>query len=212
MWDAIHKKTGDRLEAGLVWIEYEDPHKEEWYCCELHKQQVTPVIKHIRKQNGEEIIVLSHFRMIGEGHFCPGESDLHWNLKVELAKKIQEKEIKLPYNGYSFTNEKLENRLERTKGNRRADVLFEFDKYNSLYGKGIVIEIVVSEPRDSLIKKTIDWIKNKYSVTWIHPYTFPEGKIDIKYPFGLYRDTVKWCGQLNWNWKKYHERQGENIW
>jgi len=153
MWDAIYEKTGEKKDASKIWLEFENPHNEKWYCCNLHKQPVTPVIKHKRIINNEEIIVLSHFRMIVEGHYCPGESDKHWNLKVELAKKIQEKKLNLSCNGYNFIDDELKNRLERKRGNRRADILFEFDKYNSLYGNGIVIEIAISESVDSLIKK-----------------------------------------------------------
>jgi len=202
MWNAIHKETGRNIKAYDAVIEFEKPHKEEWYCCNIHKYPVTPVKSHQRKGK----LVLDHFRMISN-HFCPGESDIHWNLKVEVAKQIEEGGVKFKFKkdkiAFIFKQcSELVERLEITKKNRRADVLFEFEKYSPTYGYGIVIEIAVSENIDSLRKKTIDWIKNRYSVIWIHENDDFK-TIEIKYVQSLYFDIIKFCNDLKWNKNQY---------
>ena len=202
MWDAIHKETGEIIKAYDAVVRFEKPHKEEWYCCNLHKYPVTPVKSHTR----EGIIVLDHFRMISN-HFCPGESDMHWNLKVEIAQQIENGNVR-----FKFKKEKIDfvfkqcseliERLEITKERRRADILFDFEKYHPTYGKGIVIEIAVSEGIESLRKKTIDWIKNRYSVIWIHEDDSYK-TMEIKYVQSLYFDIIKICNDLNWSKRQY---------
>ena len=68
--------------------------------------------------------------------------------------------------------------------------------------KGIVIEIAITEGIESLRKKTIDWIKNKYSVIWVHENDNYQ-TIKIKYPQSLYFDIVKICNDLKWNKQRY---------
>ena len=203
MISAIHRKTGKLWKARDTWKEWSDPHNEEFFCCKLHKYPVTPVVHHERNINGERTWVIDHFRML-EDHYCPGESDEHWNIKINTALKIKNKDVFLKFEGKKIDCDFKERDkvTEIKRGNNRADILFELEQFDSLLGFGIVIEVAVTEKLSSLVKKSISWIGKRYSIAWI--FSEPEEIVEIKYPYGLYFDIVKWCGQLEWDWKKYH--------
>src|SRR4030042_6172846 len=208
MFKALHENTGIVWPAFEVLGTYKIPKKEKWICCQIHKYPVVHV-KLGHKKNGT--LVASHFRSLTD-HFCPGESDEHWNLKIQIAEAIKNKQLL-----FSFRKENiqykvpedisLEEYIEVRKNNRQADVLFLSDDYDSFLGFGLVIEIQVSEKIESLESKAIDWIRNKYSITWVDRY--PEsGILEIKYPSGLYFDIVRECNHLKWNKNKKKYRGG----
>lgn len=210
MFEAIHEGTGIAWKSWKVWDAFLKPNDEKWICCKLHKNPVTPIKKY-EKKNGT--VVTSHFRSLTD-HFCPGESDEHWNLKVQIAEAIKNKQLL-----FSFRKENiqykvpkdisLEEYLEVRKNNRQADVLFMSDYHDSLLGFGLVVEIKVSEQVESLESKAIDWIRNRYSITWVDRY--PEsGVLEIKYPCGLYFDIVRECNSLRWNKNKKKHRGGSS--
>lgn len=215
MWDAIHKKTKKPYYAYQIWNKFEKPHNEEWYCCPICEKPVTPIKKHKRVIHNKEILIPSFFRiMAGYGGCISYESDEHKAGKIIVASLIEYhkdfiftyrgKKIKIP----SFKKvPELKYRWEQKRGERRADVLFEFTKFNAFLGKGIAIEIAISENKKSLYEKTIDWVKNRYSVIWLFSEDFSENtlkynNIEIKYPYGLFYDIIHWSNELIWNNRK----------
>lgn len=206
MRSAIHKTTGKIWKARNIWKELDDPRNEKWYCCELHKNPVVPVIHHKRKEEW----VIDHFRT-KPGFFCSGESDEHWNTKINIAKKIKNNSLDLFFRGKKISCDfKESDKVTEIKIDKnRADILFEFSKYNSFLGSGIVIEVAITEDIKSLEKKALNWIKNRYSITWV--FEEPEGEIEIKYPYGLYQDIVKLCDNLIFNWNKYINKKQEEM-
>lgn len=212
MFDAIHKKTNKGWYAAKIWDEFSNPHDEEWVCCPICKLKVTPVIKHYR--NEKMIFVPSHFRIMKNNKKCISyESDEHKMGKIIIANLIENKEINFTVKHEMIrlkfqTVPEIKYRWEVQKGERRADILFELEKYNSLIGNGVVIEIAVSEKEKSLEMKTRDWIKKGYSVCWLYAKDFSENSyrwndIEIKYPFGLYRDIIKMCNSLTFDYHNY---------
>ena len=203
--EAIHEGTGEPWKSWKIWEAFPDHHKEKWVCCKLHRNPVTPIKEHKRKEQ----FVQSHFRSL-TNHFCPGESDEHWQLKVDIRLGIEQKNYTLRYRNHLIDCpiNFIDNEIK--KDNRKADVLLEFEKFNSLFGYGIVFEVAISEQENSLVRKSIDWIKHRYSIVWI--YKKPEGnKIEIKYPYGLFEPIVKWCNALKWDNNKFKQIKKENC-
>lgn len=204
MFKAVHESTGIIWNAFDILNTFPAPNKEKWICCLQHKNPVSFIKRHQRKESW----VVAHFRSL-TNHFCPGESDEHWQLKVDIKIGIQKKRYNLKFRGkeiqYPFNFIDNEIQIE----NRRADILLKFLEFNSFFGYGIVFEVAVSEKEESLLSKSKDWIKHKYSVAWI--YTSPENnEIEIKFPYGLYEPNIKWCGSLYWNNKKFKTNQRIN--
>jgi len=212
MWDAIHKETEKPYFAYKIWEKFNKPHDEKWICCPICKKPVTPVVKHIRVIHNEKIYIPSFFKLFdGVGGCISHESDEHKMGKIIIATlvennkamfKIKNKKINLVFK--SVPN--ISYRWEQHLYNRRADVLFILEKWNNIIGNGIVFEIAITEKKRSLVKKTIDWIKRGYSVCWLFKEDFrknslKEEYININYPFGLYRDIVKLCNDVNWSYK-----------
>lgn len=214
MWDAIHKKTNKPYFAYQVWNAFEKPNDEEWICCPICKKPVTPVTKHKRNIYNKEIWVPSFFKMFKNVGGCISyESNEHKMGKIIVATMVENDEINFTVKGKKIERIKfkevpeLSYRWEQNVKPRRADVLFKFEKYNQLLGKGIVFEIAITEQIKSLEKKTVDWIKNGYSICWLFEKNFNENtllvtEIEINYPYSLYRDIVKHCDCLIWNTKK----------
>lgn len=208
MFEAVHEQTGVAWKSWKIWTAFLKPHDEKWICCKLHKNPVTTVKKY-QKKNGTT--VASHFRSLTDC-FCPGESDEHWNLKIQIAEAIKNKQLLFSFrkeNIHYKVDEKLplEDYIEKRKNHRKADILFKSNKYDSLLGFGLVIEVQVSEKKESLESKAIDWIRNKYSITWVDKYP-KSGILEIKYPMGLYFDIVRECNGLKWNKNKKKYRRG----
>lgn len=208
MWDAIHSETEKIYLSTDVWDIFDNPHKEEWYCCPLHKYPVTPVKAHKRKINNEEINVLPHFRNITD-KICSGESIEHWQTKVMILLGLKEKKIDLIYRGKKINYEIKNIDVEVTKENRRADILMDIE-FNTFLGNGLVIEVLVSEEYDNFLLKAKDWIQQKYSVTSIKTTTTKQ-QINIEYPFGLYEPNIRWCNSLKWNKKKIYNKNDYNL-
>jgi len=205
MFEAIHEQTGVAWKSWKIWDAFQKPHEEKWICCKLHKYPVTPVKEHKRKEQ----FVQAHFRSLTD-HYCPGESDEHWNLKIQIAESIKNKQLLLSFRKEDIPYEidetiPLDKYIEIRKKNRQADVFYQTKNYNSLLGNGLVIEIQVSEKIDSLESKAIDWIRNKYSITWVDKYP-DNGILEIKYPMGLYYDIIRECNGLKWNKNKKKRR------
>jgi hypothetical protein len=209
LFDAIHKltleKTGDEHTSGYyadeIWSKFPDPHKEQWLCCPICLKSVVPVIHHNRNINGEEVGVLSHFRMKDEnmGECVHGESDKHKRLKILVATLVENKKIVLKTGAANILYSDLDIkdvarpsfRWEQTLENRRADVQFNFNNWHHPLGQGIVFEIQISSisTEDKKAREN-DWISRGYSVAWLKENDFSEDallkdKILIDYPFDL---------------------------
>lgn len=193
MWEAIHKKTRKAYWSDQCEVEFNDPHDEEWVCCPLDSKPVEYVKQHPRTINGKEIIIPAFFRMEkGASGSCisfSNESEQHKKLKILVATLLENKRIKLQVSDsvIEWDELKIRNvkrlpfRWEQQKEKRRADVLFEFERWHPLLGKGIVFEIVVSEDMKSIDEKRVDWNENGYSFTFLNLDMFEERTLKEKY-------------------------------
>lgn len=178
MLDALHKNTGLGYPAYEIWGKFENPRQEDWICCPTCKKEVTPVIGHLRTVDGIKISVISHFRLKNpdQGGCLTGESDEHKNSKILLAHLVENKNIRLKYEGLelcvndlNFTSApRLAFRWEQKRENRRADVLFEFTEWHPLLGKGINFEVQkYVQTEEEKFRRENDWVKQGYSVAWV---------------------------------------------
>ena len=206
MLEAIHKKTFEATKnasqsgyhASLIWSRFENPENEDWVCCPICQKSVVPVKYHFRKINKDtlserEIAVISYFRIKnGETGGCAtGESDEHKNAKILIACLIENKKVFLKIGDaiipYSALNIKsvptIPFRWEISKGNRRADILFQFSEWHQLLGQGIVFEIqTYILPDEEKQKREIDWICKGYSLSWI--------PIELFQDYGITTDEI----------------------
>src|SRR4030042_4907384 len=124
MFKALHENTGIVWPAFEVLGTYKIPKKEKWICCQIHKYPVVHV-KLGHKKNGT--LVASHFRNL-TNHYCPGESDEHWNLKIQIAEAIKNKQLLFSFRSEIIPFEIVEKQslkscIEIRSKNRRADVI-----------------------------------------------------------------------------------------
>ena len=190
MLDAIHKNTNKEYFAPEIWKLFKTPNKEEWICCPDCKKPVTPVRGYNRKTpSGFTTLVVSHFRIKEKntGGCIHGESDEHKKKKILIATLIENKKItlKIKHAVISFNNLNIKNvprlpyRWEQKRGERVGDVLFEFETWHPILGKGINFEIRVSETKSNGEYKEYDWCKNGYSLSWLDKEDFEDFSLKI---------------------------------
>lgn len=196
MLDAFHKNTETPYHNYEVSKIFEAPGKEEWVCCPICMKPVSYVKEHKRKVNGKNVPVIMHWRIKNAdsgGCISGGESDEHRNSKILLANLLENKEIKIQYEGldFSFDDLKIKDvpqlpfRWEQKRENRRADILFEFIEWHPVLGKGINFEIQkYSQTDENKFERENDWVKQGYSITWIpiesfDGYSFLQDKIGV---------------------------------
>lgn len=199
MFEAWHKKSKKGYHATDVWDKFDDPHKEEWYCCPERHTKVTPKEGHHRNITGHrKAFVTSHFMTIDEDRCPTKESDIHLKYKLLIGNLIENKELQLLVYGRKILIKTLDiEKVERpefrweqrSEGNaknkkfRRADVRLRFKIQHESLGKGIVFEIQQSKmTEEEKQEREEDWILEGYSITWIYPDKVDErslGEINI---------------------------------
>ncbi len=188
MNEAIHKPSGKRVSAYKIQngLEWQGKDKDEFKAPTdlidgwddlllkgIQEVKVVFVRKHKRNERlDKEETVREHFRIETEGvveSYWASESEEH-----KLAKKyiydnwdkisviLNKKEILLS----SLDIEDI--RIERGIGQKRADVLITFNKFDEVLGNGIAFEIQISpQNKEETVERSYDRSVYGYSVVWI---------------------------------------------
>lgn len=202
MLKAINEEKGDKYFASEAFKKFPNP-KEFTWVCEKCDEEVSIKKEHIRlrEDSDKEIWVCSHFsHKPGSSCEMVSESESHYNKKDLLASQLYSDEIPLKIgNTTLLINYNDIKGVEVTRGRRRADILIEFKESNSVFGSGIVIEVMESEEMDSIWNKFTSWFEKGYSFTYFKKSEFSgnrleSGVIEVKYPFakasGKYSEKI----------------------
>lgn len=218
MFDAVHKKSGKGYYPPTIWDVFDDPYSEDWICCPEEDKKVTPV-KAYRRKDG--VLVSAHFRHAkGTSEKCKyagggGEGELHRKYKNLLVSLIKSDEIDFVIEGEPLELEKdfdtsrfmadLTHKWESISLNdvekekytedkkRRPDLRIPFNSFHPFFGKGLAIEIQLSDQTEKKKQnRTEDILNNLWSVVWLHEQQFEDSnnsfgistnEIKINYPF-----------------------------
>jgi len=183
MFESFNPKEERMYLAAEAFVKFANPYNEKWFCCnesDCKKVIVNIKKKHQRKyKSGKIVYVASHFTQNKKNEWkCShtGETDRHYNLKMQIISLIYEKDLKIKIGNlileYDETNIIG---VEKLRISNRADVLLEFQKFNPILGNGLVIEIINTESTDSIEKKEIAWSSAGYSLAWVDAKTDFEG-------------------------------------
>jgi ssDNA-binding Zn-finger/Zn-ribbon topoisomerase 1 len=103
----------------------------------------------------------------GSGEGCSGESDEHKRMKSIAMSKA------------SSRWPDADIRWEETVGDRRADVLVDFDEVDPRLGEGVAIECQHKNEQKDTIQVTNDFVNNRYSVLWLYEEQFSGKDVDL---------------------------------
>lgn len=199
MLAAIHKETNKPVTAfavahSLTWIN-KDPHAEEFIAprheignwIELERKGITEVkVCFVKQHQREDEIVCDHFRIITEGAVenPDNESEEHKLAKETLYDKIIKDEvILLDWEGKRISEvAKIKDvYIERPVGQKRADVLVDFEEIHPVLGRGIAFEIQISPQNDiKTYKRTYDRAAQGYSICWIWSWELPKFNYKVR--------------------------------
>lgn len=190
LWDAYHLDTQKGYYAWEIWGLWPDPHDENWVCCPICKKKVTPYIAHTRNTEYGEVDVQTHFKLQdgNSGGCISKESDEHKNAKILIANLVDNKKINLKVDNCIIPNASLNYsnvphlsfRWEQTRGDQRADILFELKEWHLALGQGIDFEIQTKEmSTEKKLEREFKWISKGYSLAWLPTSLFGEDFLTI---------------------------------
>lgn len=204
MWDAINKRTGERIYAGDAWTPdlYADPHNELWVApkenivnwdiLNVNEIPLELVEGHIRK----DYLVRSFFRIKNcKNAITISESEEHKRKKTLISLLLTyNAPIFLVYDSERYPLNILPIDRERIRKNerlievtrsitdecyKRTDVMIPFH-YSNYWGNGLAIEIRVSEKDEHKEEKEKFWFTRGYSLIWADKDDFIEDGYGIK--------------------------------
>ena len=192
MLNAIHKKTGKRIEAHKLrldaswvgcksdeWIapSPEVSNWEELKARNIFEVKVSYIKNHKSQRDGNFYEVRDHFRIITEGakDRSENESEEHKLAKEGIYYNIIDNKIDLVWGNNKVKPESLgsfgleiEERLSQNKCAKIGDVVMTFETPHEILGKGIVFEIQLSnQTEEKTLERTYDRVKQGYSVVWM---------------------------------------------
>lgn len=137
---------------------------EETIKCPACDERMSIVHSHSRGSS----FVSRHFRHQGESD-CPGESDTHLRWKSIAYSKLENR-----YPDATIT-------FEGTVGDRRTDVLVEFESPEASdgLGEGLCVEVQYKHENKDIEAVTSDFLTHEYSVLWLGEEQYNGDDVDL---------------------------------
>lgn len=162
------------------------------YYCPCCKEEISFIKEHNKEKGLWRAHFAHHPNSKCEGYIPKGESPEHYEIKMRTLDLLTNKQIGIIIgNGklqYFLQTEHFDIISEETPciNERRPDILLKLKSPDAIFGNGIVIEIMVSEAKKSVIEKYLDYSKKGYSLAWTNDgeyltmqYTYPEVLIQL---------------------------------
>jgi hypothetical protein len=193
-----------------MWVAYNENDEEvlaadadgdsEYYCPDCddsvwHKESHTR-----SKPSGGETHVSAHFGHQTQGHeeSC-GESDLHRKLKSIATSDLSDAFSDVLEDAYTEDHPQKATKVVESSSKeqdiRQPDAVLEFERNREKrrkFGKGLFVEIQVSNKNKDTEATTEDYIRNEWSVVWLSPEDFTEDTLDAEIFLDLEDDGDNW--------------------